>query len=55
MWEIIDNNGTIYSGTEEEMLNIWDQILGINKYTAHPLEIKWEGDLKLIQIHNIYR
>ena len=55
MWQIIDNNGVIYSGTEEEMLNMWDNILGINKYKGRPCEIYWIGDLKLIQIHQIHK
>ena len=53
-WEIIDNDGTIYGGTEEEMRNIWEHIQGINLKKSGPLEIKWNGDLKLIMIVDIY-
>jgi len=49
MWEITDNNGTIYSGHEDEMRLLYQQIVeGV-------IEEKWTGDLRLIQIHNIYK
>lgn len=50
MYEIIDNNGTIYSGTYEEMITVWDEIL-----TDNPNDIQFDGDLKLIHVLNIYR
>ena len=47
MWEIIDNNGTIYSGNEDEIKIIYEQIIeGI-------IEESWNGDLRLTQIHEI--
>ena len=49
MWEIIDINGTIYSGNEDEIQATFDQILD------GTIEICWQGDLKLIQIHNIHK
>ena len=49
MWEITDNNGTIYSGTEEEMKTLFEQIEKGEK------EEEWDGDLRLIQVHNIYK
>lgn len=51
MWEITDNNSTIYSGTESEMLAYWKTITE----NGNPDNIEWDGDLKLIQIHNIFR
>ena len=60
MWEIIDNTGTIYSGHQEEMECIWDKIINENTNPGIlPDEIttisEWKGDLKLIQVHNIYK
>jgi len=52
MWEIIDDEGTIESGTEEEMRLIWDNTIDSGK---QPRVSNWFGDLKLIQIHNITR
>lgn len=49
MWEIIDNNGTVYSGNEEEMSSTFQRIV------AGDEDVKWEGDIKLIQIHSIHR
>ena len=51
MWEITDNEGTIYSGSESEMLEYWEQITE----NDNPEEIEWTGDLRLIQVHNTYR
>jgi len=48
-WEIIDDNGILYSGHEEEIRIIFSDIItGKNK-------IHWKGDLKLIEIKNIYK
>lgn len=69
-WEIIDANGTVYSGSEEEMVFIWDLItmdvdLLWHKYPQYtPDELmkkkqehvtEWTGDLKICQILKIYR
>jgi hypothetical protein len=48
MWEITDNNGTIYSGNEDEMITLFQQIK--NGET----EEEWTGDLRLVQVHDIY-
>lgn len=68
MWEITDNNGTIHSGTEDEMrdafsameyqsVNSIKENMGITKSRAKELKDKyvceWSGDLRLIQIHNL--
>lgn len=58
MWEIIDDNGTIHSGSEEEMTYAFDvmthqikvSLKEVKKYTTD-----WTGDLKLVEVHNIYR
>lgn len=59
-WAIIDNNGIIHSGTEQEMATAWD-IMNRDIYSvSEEDEVKhsqylttWEGDLMLIQIHNV--
>ena len=49
-WEIIDDNGTLYSGSENGMRDLWtgnqDYI-----YTAN----KVKGDLRLVEIHGVKR
>lgn len=52
MWEIIDNKGVIYSGTENEMTDLFHDIM--HGGPAAPLK-QWTGDLKLIQIHAIHK
>ena len=48
MYEIIDNKGTIYSGTEEEMLNYWQDI-----QNGKADDIDFDGDVRLIQVIDI--
>lgn len=48
-WEIIDDKGCIHSGREDEMTTIFYEMTNSNS------EDCWEGDLKLIEVHNIYR
>lgn len=65
MWEIQDNNGTIHSGTEEEMKEAFqvmqDDFTGLSRLKDRREELSqkwntsWAGDLKLVQIHGIYR
>ena len=69
MWEIIDNTGTIHSGTKEEMQKAFDSmtltmeelsgIYDLNSSQAEKLQLdyktEWSGDLRLIQIHDIHR
>ena len=49
MWEITDNKGIIYSGKEDEIKLIYQQII------ESKIEVSWEGDLKLIQVHAIHK
>jgi hypothetical protein len=49
MWEIIDNEGTLYSGNEDDIKIIFEQIKN------GEIEEKWYGDLKLIQVHDIHK
>jgi len=58
MYEIIDNNGTIHSGGEDEMRLAFETMIlpmsaseeNIEKYCT-----AWTGDLKFIQIIGISR
>lgn len=43
-WEIIDEKGALYQGTEDEMNAIFNRILSGEKVA------KWIGDLKLIEV-----
>ena len=67
-WEIIDDEGVIHSGTEEEMNLIFIcmtkdiSYLMANDYAKTRLKaaqlqeiyyMSWNGDLKLIEVHNI--
>ena len=69
MWEIIDDEGVVYSGTQEEMRKAFDamtldytELMGIYnlnssqaEFLKHEWTTDWEGDIKLIQIHEINR
>jgi hypothetical protein len=65
MWEIADDNGTIHSGTEEEMKvafqvmqDDFSELTGLKSKRAElssKWKCEWTGDLKLMQIHNITR
>ena len=52
MCEIIDDNGVIFSGDEEDMTNKFYEIL--DDTNGEVLE-SWSGDLKLIKIIDSYR
>jgi hypothetical protein len=49
MWEIIDNNGTLYSGKEDDITTIFQDI------REGKIEEDWNGDLKLVQVHDIHK
>jgi hypothetical protein len=65
MWEIQDNNGTIHSGTEEEMKEAFQvmqddftELSGLKdrrEELSQKWNTSWAGDLKLVQIHDLYR
>lgn len=50
MFEIVDNEGTIYSGTEEEIQDTWDDIV----WNGNPEHVEWTGDLRLIKVVDIH-
>ena len=53
-FEIIDDNGVIYSGfTKEQTFGIFGAIVkGDKKFMP---ENRWKGDLKLIEVHAVYK
>lgn len=62
--EIIDNNGVIHEGTETEMLQAFAAMTGDTDFFDTKREFKkavakwesgWDGDLKLVQVLNVYR
>ena len=58
MYEIIDNNGTIHSGSEEEMRDAWEAITSPvcnNKELIEKYYCEWEGDLKLVHVLQVTR
>ena len=53
MYEIIDNNGTIHSGNEDEMALAFSVMESPEDYSQDEQDkylTDWSGDLKLIQI-----
>lgn len=56
MFEIQDNNGVIHSGTREEMELAFEIMGNPSSFTKKQREewiTEWDGDLKLVQIHNV--
>ena len=65
MWQVIDKNGVLYSGSESDMKEAYTAMTSDNQFDASLTEVEfkelkskypkdsWEGDLKLIQIHNV--
>lgn len=49
MWKIIDSKGILYSGTELDMRTIFRQI------AEGKIQEQWNGNLYLIQVHDIQR
>lgn len=47
MWRLMDDNGTIYSGSEDEMREKLEEMLEIGD--------SWSGDLLLIEVVEIHR
>ena len=63
MWEVCDANGTIHSGTEDEMRQAFEVMtIGSETFKEEYPEVDyedlvekyvtdWAGDIKLVQIH----
>ena len=45
-WEIIDDEGVIYSGSQEEMEEI---------FSDWPDDIETAGDTKLVEVHGVFK
>ena len=55
MYEIIDEKGVIYSSNnEEEIYGFWEEMVGDNPENGEDA-IGWTGDLKLVNILEIFR
>jgi hypothetical protein len=54
MYEIIDDTGVLFSGTEDEMITAFDDIINNNEESEYHID-EWNGDIKLIKVINIYR
>ena len=51
-WEIIDEKGVIFSGSEDEMKDKFEKLINL----PDPDDgYEWEGDIKLVEVHNTYR
>ena len=50
LWRVIDNNGTIHSGTANECSVAFNQIIN-GEYDIDG----WDGDLLLIEVHKVFR
>ena len=48
-WAIIDDESVIYTGTEQEMSEIFYEVQNGELY------LEWTGDLLLIEIHGRHR
>lgn len=70
MWEIIDADGVIHSGTEDEMQIAFEfmtkdlpflkaqypkMTMREIRNKCHEVDYPWRGELKLIQIHAIHK
>jgi hypothetical protein len=50
--EIIDDNGVIESGPEDEVLDAWDRLLS-GKYDTRGM-IPFKGDVKLVEVRGVW-
>lgn len=58
MYEIIDDNGVIHSGSQEEMTHAFHVMSNPHEYSAEEYDrwsFDWEGDLKLVEVKDITR
>lgn len=51
MWKIIDSDGVVYSGDEHYIREVWEDITE----NGNPEDVEWNGDLELIEVHDITR
>ena len=53
MYEIIDDNGVIHSGSEEEMTHAFDVMTNPDEFSRKEFNtwwVQWQGDLKLVHV-----
>lgn len=58
MWKVIDKNGTIHSGTYYDMQTAFNVMTGKERGSKADREAyitAWEGDLELVEVHEISR
>jgi hypothetical protein len=58
IWKIIDDNGTIYSGQQDDMDNIFSIMSRPEEHSKEEIsiyEIEWDGYLHLIEIHATHK
>ncbi len=58
MYKIIDNKGIIYSGSEEEMDNVFSIMTRPDEHTKEEVKryaYDWEGDLELVNVITVWR
>lgn len=51
MWKIIDDDGEVYSGNEDYIREVWEDITE----NGNPDDVEWNGNLMLIEVHDIAR
>lgn len=51
MFKIIDSDGVVYSGDEQYIREVWEDITE----NGNPDDVEWNGDLELIEVHDITR
>jgi hypothetical protein len=69
-WAIIDNDGIVHDGSEDEMKNAFvymtndiheleeiypNTSIGVLEQDKELYDCDWDGDLKLIEIHETYK
>lgn len=57
-FEIIDDKGVIHSGTEDKMQRVFSVMIDAEKHTQADKDkycIEWTGDLKLVEVHHVYK
>jgi len=52
-WRILDDNGTVFSGTEEEMRDIWSKIIEGSYREDENTSFEPSGDILLVEVRGI--
>ena len=50
-WEITDDHGVVYSGSEHHIRYIWAKL---HERDDEFENVEWTGDLKLVEVHEVY-